>query len=125
MQIVAFALIAAFLASLVRQRDPVIAMLIAVATGVIIFLRVADYLSSIITYLVDMTIQANISLAYLNILLKIIGIAYITEFGGQICRDAGEGMIAQKVEFAGKLLILVMSLPLLSDVLESILKFIP
>jgi stage III sporulation protein AD len=124
-QIVAFALIAAFLAVVLRERKPIYAMLIATTAGVIIFLRVATYLGAVLQYLSDMTLQANISLVYLNTLLKIIGIAYIAEFGSQICKDAGEGVIASKVEFAAKLLILVMAMPLLSAVLETILKFVP
>ncbi|MCW3490278.1 stage III sporulation protein AD [Dethiobacter alkaliphilus] len=124
-QIVAFALIAAFLSMVTREQKPIFSMIIATAAGVIIFLRVVGYLASVMQYLVDMTLQANISLIYLNTLLKIIGIAYIAEFGAQVCRDAGEGVIAGKVEFAAKLLILVMALPLLAAVLETILKFIP
>lgn len=124
-QIVAFALIAAFLAVLLREQKPVYAMMVATVAGVLIFLRVMGYLAAVLQYLTDMTLQANISMIYLNTLLKIIGIAYIAEFGSQICRDAGEGVIAGKVEFAGKLLILVMALPLLAAVLETILKFVP
>jgi stage III sporulation protein AD len=124
-QVVAFALIAAFLAAVLRERKPVFSMMIATVAGVIIFLRVAMYLATVLEFLTEMTIRANISLIYLNTLLKIIGIAYIAEFGSQVCRDAGEGVIAGKVEFAGKILILVMAMPLLAAVLETILKFIP
>ncbi|MCR3922164.1 MAG: stage III sporulation protein AD [Firmicutes bacterium] len=124
-QIVAFALVATFLAMVVRETKPFYAMMIAAVAGVIIFLRVAVYLSSVLNLLMDMTLRANISLVYLNTLLKILGIAYIAEFGSQICRDAGESVIAGKVEFAGKLLILVMAMPLLVAVLETILKFVP
>ena len=108
-----------------REEKPIFSMLIATVAGVIIFLRVMGYLASVLQYLMDMTLQANISLIYLNTLLKIIGIAYIAEFGAQVCRDAGEGVIASKVEFAAKILMLVMALPLLAAVLETILKFIP
>ncbi|NLZ38862.1 MAG: stage III sporulation protein AD [Firmicutes bacterium] len=124
-QIVAFALIATFLVIVVRETNSFYAMIIAMAAGIIIFLRVAAYLSTIINILLDMTLQANISLIYLNTLLKILGIAYLAEFGAQICRDAGEGIIASKVEFAGKLLILVMAMPLVVAVLETIVKFVP
>lgn len=124
-QIISFALIAAFLAAVLREQKPMFAMLIAAAAGVAIFLRMSVYLASVLELLLDMTLQANISLVYLNTLLKIIGIAYIAEFGSQICRDAGESVIAGKVEFAGKLLILVMAMPLLTAVLETILKFVP
>ncbi len=124
-QIVAFALIAAFLSLVLREYKPFYAVMVAVVAGVLIFLRVVAYLSALISYLVEITLQTSISLVYLNTLLKIIGIAYIAEFGSQICRDAGESVIAGKVEFAGKLLILVLAIPLLTAVLETILKFVP
>ncbi len=125
LQIVAFALIATILVVLLKEHRPVLAMQLSIVVGVVIFLRLISYLSLVLEFLTGMTLQANISLVYLNTLLKIIGIAYIAEFGAQICRDAGEGATAVKVEFAGKLFILVMALPLLSAVLETILKFIP
>ncbi|HHU30722.1 MAG: stage III sporulation protein AD [Bacillota bacterium] len=124
-QIVAFALIAAFLATVLREYNPFYAALVAVVAGVIIFLRVTFYLSAVLGYLTEISAQADVSPVYLGLLLKIVGIAYLVEFAAQICRDTGEGIIAQKVEFAGKLLILVMSMPLLSAVLETILKFVP
>lgn len=124
-QVVGFAMIAAVLAVVVREHKPIYAMMIAAVTGIVIFLRLMQYLTAVIQVLTDMALQANISLVYLNILLKVIGIAYLAEFGARICQDAGEQVIASKVEFAGKLLILVMALPLLRAVLETILKFIP
>ncbi len=124
-QIVALALIATYFAVLLREQKPVYAMFVGTVAGVIIFLRLMDYLAAVIQFLTEITLQANISMVYLNTLLKIIGIAYLAEFGSQICRDAGEGVIAGKVEFAGKLLILVMALPLLAAVLETILNFVP
>jgi stage III sporulation protein AD len=124
-RIVAFALVAAFLSMVLREHKPFYATMVAVVAGVLIFLRVVAYLSSLISYLLEITLQTSISLVYLNTLLKIIGIAYIAEFGSQICRDAGENVIAGKVEFAGKLLILVLAIPLLTAVLETILKFVP
>ena len=51
-------------------------------------------------------------------LLKIIGIAYIAEFGAQITKDAGQGAIASKIELAGKILILVMAIPILTVVMK-------
>lgn len=124
-QIVVLALIATFFAVLLREQNPVYAMFVGTVAGVIIFLRLMGYLAAVIQFLTEITLQANISMIYLSTLLKIMGIAYLAEFGSQICRDAGEGVIAGKVEFAGKLLILVMALPLLAAVLETILNFVP
>ncbi|MDF2501614.1 MAG: stage sporulation protein, partial [Anaerosporomusa subterranea] len=73
----------------------------------------------------DLADKANISQMYLNTILKIIGIAYITEFGSQVCRDAGEGAVAGKIEFAGKILIMVMAIPIIALVLDTITRLIP
>ncbi|MCL5982749.1 MAG: stage III sporulation protein AD [Firmicutes bacterium] len=124
-RIVGFALIAAVLSALLREQKPVFSMLIGATAGVIIFLRLLDYLAAVLQVLTEMVLQANISLVYLNILLKVMGIAYLAEFGARVCEDAGEGVIAAKVEFAGKLLILFLAVPLLKAVLETILQFIP
>lgn len=124
-QIVSFALVATVLVVVLREHRPVLAMQLSIVVGVIIFLRLLNYLSAVFTALTDMTARAGVSMVYLNTLLKIIGIAYIAEFGAQVCRDAGEGSTAGKVEFAGKLFILVMALPLITAVLDTILKFIP
>lgn len=124
-QIVTFALVATVLVVLLKEHHSVLALPLTIVVGVVIFLRLVRYFSLVLQLLTDMTLQANISLVYLDTLLKIIGIAYIAEFGAQVCRDAGEGATAGKVELAGKLFILVMALPLLSALLETILRFIP
>ncbi|HCX49180.1 MAG TPA: stage III sporulation protein AD, partial [Bacillus sp. (in: Bacteria)] len=69
--------------------------------------------------------EAKVSNVYVETLLKIIGIAYIAEFGAQITKDAGQGAIASKIELAGKILILVMAIPILTVVIETILGFLP
>ena len=63
--------------------------------------------------------------AVLETVLKIIGIAYIAEFGAQVTRDAGQGSIAAKIELAGKVLILIMAIPIINVIIETIVKFFP
>ena len=62
---------------------------------------------------------------YLDTVLRVIGVAYLAAFGGQVCRDAGEGALAAKVELAGKVLILAMSVPLMFALLDLILRILP
>jgi stage III sporulation protein AD len=69
--------------------------------------------------------RANIDIQYLPALLKIIGIAYIVEFGAEICRDAGENAIASKIELAGKVLIAIMAIPIITSLLELVIKIMP
>jgi len=124
-RIVGFALVAALLSAILRPDKPVFSMLIGIAAGAVIILRLFEYLAAVLQLLTEMALQANIPFLYLNTLLKVLGIAYLAEFGARVCEDAGEGAIAAKVEFAGKLLILVLAVPLLEAVLGTILGFIP
>ncbi|NLC37881.1 MAG: stage III sporulation protein AD, partial [Clostridia bacterium] len=51
--------------------------------------------------------------------------AYIAEFGAQVCRDAGETAIASRVEFAAKVLIIVLAIPIVVAILETIIRLLP
>lgn len=68
---------------------------------------------------------ANINTMYVETILKIIGISYIAEFGSQITKDAGQGAVAAKIEMAGKILILVMAIPILTVIIETVISLIP
>lgn len=70
-------------------------------------------------------INANVNTIYVETILKIIGIAYLVEFASQITKDAGQGSIASKIEMAGKLIILAMAVPIVTVLIEMILKMIP
>ncbi len=125
LHIVSFAILAGILAIIIKQKSDSIAFLLILFTGIIIFLFVIDYIANIFTLLTDLTNKANINFMYVGTILKIIGIAYIAEFGAQITRDAGLGSIASKIELAGKIFILVLAVPILTAVVETILNFIP
>lgn len=123
--VVGFALVVVVFAVLLRDERPEMALLLALAFGVLVFIFVLGKLGAIITLFRDLTRTARVDELYLTTLLKILGIAYIAEFGAQICRDAGEGTIASKVEMAGKVLILVLALPIFAAILEVILRLLP
>lgn len=124
-QIVGIGIIATILAVLLKQEKPEIALQISIVTGLIIFIFVISKLSYVIEVLSDLAQRINIDFVYFSTILKIIGIAYIAEFGAQISRDAGEETIASKIELAGKILIMVLSVPILLAVLDLIIKIMP
>jgi len=125
MQIVAIGLTAAVLALVVRQQRPDIAMMISLAAGTILFLMILGNLKSVVTVVNQLSRKASLDTIYLSTVLKVIGISYIAEFGAQICRDAGESSIASKIELGGKVLIMMLAVPILSALLETILKALP
>jgi stage III sporulation protein AD len=72
-----------------------------------------------------LSINAHVNMIYVETILKIIGIAYIAEFGAQITKDAGQGAIASKIELGGKVLILSMAIPILTVIIETIISMLP
>lgn len=125
MQVVGIALVAVLIIVVLRSLNPQIAVLASLATGVIIFILVIGQINSVLQTLENLASRANIDLIYLSTILKIIGVAYISQFGAQICKDAGEGAIGAKVEFAGKILIMVLAVPIVMAILELIVRLIP
>ena len=117
-RVVGLGFIAAVMALLLRQNRPEIAIQISIAAAVVIFFYIAPYFLGIVRMFEDLTEQLSIDLRFFDIVLKIIGIAYITQLGAELCRDAGENAIAAKIELAGKVILLVMSMPIVYSLIN-------
>ena len=124
-QIVGLGLIATIVIVLLKDINPHFSFLITVFTGVIIFLFLIGKISAVIDVLYRLANEANVNMIYLETILKIIGIAYIAEFGAQITKDAGQAAIASKIELAGKILIMVLAIPIIGAIIETIIKLLP
>ncbi|MDD4658073.1 MAG: stage III sporulation protein AD [Eubacteriales bacterium] len=125
MQIVALAVVALVLIVVIRQEKPELALQISVAAGIIIIVFVLWKLAGIIKVLERLALRAELNMVFLSALLKIIGIAYIAEFGTQVCRDAGENALALKVELAGKVMILILAVPIISTIVDTVARLLP
>ncbi|WP_246944789.1 stage III sporulation protein AD [Bacillus pinisoli] len=125
LQIVGIGLVATFLALIVKEQKPIFAFMLVVFVGCGIFLFLIGQIQEIITMLERIAVNANVNLMYVETILKIIGIAYIAEFGAQITRDAGQGAIASKIELGGKILIMAMAIPILTVIIETIIGLLP
>lgn len=124
-QITAIAFIATFIITILRQYKPEYAIHISIIAGVIIIGLVVFKLSSIIELLQSLSSKLGINAKFFSILLKITGIAYLSEFAVNICKDAGESATASKVEIASKIIIISMSIPILAALLDVISNILP
>ncbi|UJF31259.1 stage III sporulation protein AD [Paenibacillus hexagrammi] len=124
-QIVGLGLIVTILSLIIKEQKPMFAFLLAAFTGVVIFLFLIGKISSVIRVLEDLGEKSNINMVFLKTILKIIGVAYIAEFGAQIVRDAGQESIASKIELSGKVLIMVMAIPIITVIIETVIKLLP
>ena len=92
--------------------------------GIVVFFYAVYRLKDVIGILQKMQSYLQCNPAYLDVLLKIVGITYVAELAAGICKDAGFGSLSSQIELFGKLSILGISLPILSAVLETIRTFL-
>ena len=102
-----------------------ISIMITIVTGIIIFMMAMPTLEEVITSILDIVSILDIGIEHIGVILKIIGISYICEFSSQICIDAGESAIASKIELAGKMLIMFISIPIITELLGLITNLMP
>ena len=124
-RIIGIGLIALIIIILLKQYKPEFAIYISLLTGALILLLLVDQLTGIVNLIQSIAGKANINSQFLGLLIKITGIAFLSEFAVRICRDSGEGAIASKIELGSKIIIISMSIPIISSLLEIILQILP
>lgn len=124
-KIIGIGLVAVIFVIILKQYRPEFAIYVSLIAGATIILLVLDKFSGIITMLSNLASKANINNQFLSILLKITGIAFLTEYAVSICKDSGESAIASKIDLGGKTIIIGMSIPIISALLELIIKVLP
>src|SRR5699024_518883 len=124
-QIVLIGIIATLLYIILKDIHPSFAFFLVLITSILILFIVIQQISVIIRLLQSLGNKASINSFYVESIFKIIGIAYITELGSNITKDAGLQSVASKIELAGKIFILLLAIPIISAVVEVILNFVP
>lgn len=124
-QIVGLALLSAILIIVIKQVKPELAFLLSIVSGLVILILIMRQVEAVIELLNQMARQARVDMLYFNTIIKIIGIAYIGEFGAEITRDSGENALASKIELAAKIIIMVIAIPIMLSLIETILRLIP
>ena len=100
------------------------AVFVVTAFGILVLVQSTEHLQQMIDTLLAVCVQSGVRTAYFTVILKMIGIAWLAEFLCQICRDAGSGALAVKLEFAAKISILMMFFPILTELLHSIIAIL-
>lgn len=121
-KVIGIAFVAVFIILVLKQYRPEYAIYVSIVAGIMILFFSISKIEIIIDLLKSLANKIDINLNYFSVLLKITGIAYLTEFAFNVCKDAGETAIASKVELAGRILIIALSIPIISTLLETILS---
>ncbi|NMB12993.1 MAG: stage III sporulation protein AD [Firmicutes bacterium] len=123
--VVLTALIVAFIQVNLRSQYPEYATVLAILFTVIVLLRVLGPLRDMIHVFYQLGQGVGIAGRYFDVLLRTLAVAYITVFGSQICKDAGEQSLAITVEFAGKLVMMIIALPIILGIVEALVNLLP
>ena len=115
--IIALGIIGAVLSVTVRAYRPEYGMVVGIACSLVIMFFMIGAISDVLGNLERIVKDTGIDISYFKIIIKVTGIAYLTQFGVQTARDAGEAAIAQKVDSAGKIAVMLMTIPVISGFL--------
>lgn len=110
---------------ILKQYKPEFTVYASIIAGVIILLMVMDKLSAVVNILSSLASKSGTGSTFLKILLKITGIAILTEFAVSICKDSGETAIASKIDLGGKIIIISISIPIITALLELLIQILP
>ena len=124
LKISAFTLIATIVIVLIKQEKKEIGVTISIFVAVIIAVYGIIKLEDIVNLIFDLAKNAGVNAKYLEIILKVVGIAYIIELTKDVCVDSGETALASKVEMTGKIMIVASTIPIISGVIEVINKLL-
>ena len=102
-----------------KQTSPQFALLLTLAVGVTILITIISFLPTVIDKITLLTSETGVNTNYTGTLLTSLGICFICQFSSDICKDAGQNALSSKVELAGKIMILILALPLIDEVLST------
>ena len=117
-KLVGIAIIGVIVVSLLKSAKPEFAVFATIATGVVMVVTMLSALQSVVLAFDDIVQKSGIDDGIFSAVLKIIGIGYITEYSASVATDAGCGSIAQKLQFGGKIVIFLMSISIVSALVD-------
>jgi len=117
-QIIAVGVLGAVLCLLIKQQNPEIALLVGIVAGVVILIMILPLLVDAVGFLRHLGNLTDGIGEYAGLALRVIGVAYMAELGASVCNDANETAIAAKIDLAGRVIILVMAMPVIADIVR-------
>ena len=116
-QFVGVAFVTAVAAILVKSTKPELAFAVTIAGSIILLLFALEMFRGSIDIFTEIAETTGLNSTIVKTLLKMVGIGYIVEFSAGVLHDFGQDSLADKLIFCGKLIILVLAVPILESVL--------
>lgn len=110
---------------LLKQAKPELAVVIGLVGTIIIFLMVVSGLTKIISSINGIVAQTGLAVELFSSILKIVGIGYLCEIAASICQEAGAKAVADMVILGGKIIIMVLAIPIIQALVDVVLGVLP
>lgn len=123
-KIVVSAILIVFVVTIIKQIKPELAVAIMVIGSVVLILYILSFFSPIVVTIEKIINSTGLNKEMFVVLLKIIGIGYLVEFCADICNDSGNSAIANKVVLGGKIFILILAIPIISELFNIIVELL-
>ncbi|MBO5298929.1 MAG: stage III sporulation protein AD [Clostridia bacterium] len=122
--VAAVGLIGTFFAVFMRKMGDEYRVCVSIFCVCALLIAIFPYFSELLAQILSFSKLSGTDIENFTFLLKAVGIGYISQFSSDICADAGENAIASKIEFAGRICILAMTVPVVSSLVEMIGKML-
>lgn len=110
---------------MLKENKKEYAMYSVLIGGAIIILYSMETIKTIVDFVQRFAVDLKYNNMFITLILKITGIAILTEYAVSICKDSGENAIANKIDFGSKIIVISMSIPIISTTLESLTNLLP
>lgn len=123
-KIIGIAFITVIFTIILKEYKKDFAIYAVIIGGSLILFYSMETISSIINFINTLSNKSNISSEFIKLLIKITSISILIEFAVSICKDCGENAIAQKLDLGGKVIVISMSIPVISTMLNGLLELL-
>ena len=119
-KILFLAIVTLFLVLVLEKHNKEFSVFVLLIAGILIFISVFENISEIIDTLDGLASRVELNKTYLQLLIKAVGIVYLVEIVKNVCIDSGNTSLGTKVEMAGKATLVMLTLPLITNVITLI-----
>ena len=123
-KVIGVGILTCIVAIILKQIKPEFFIIIILSGSIIIFLMIVNQLKFIFEYVLTIFNKTKLDYSLFVSVLKIVGVGFITEFANSICVDSGISGIGDKILIAGKIIILTLALPILTNLLNIIIELL-
>ena len=122
-KIVVLAVVGVIFIVLLKEKNATLSFFLMLAICMLIMFKLLDYMMILLEGFKVFEAYFDSGSYYIKLILKMVGVTYLCEFGTQICKDVGQGAIALQVEMFGKIMVLIIGLPILLSIIEQLANF--